>query len=81
MVLTVTGVFLMFFYRPTATQAWADIQTLETAVYFGSFVRNMHRWAAHLNGSFCVLTYGSCFLSWSVQSALENLTGLSELFF
>jgi len=48
MVLTVTGVFLMFFYRPTAEQAWADIQTLETAVYFGSFVRNMHRWAAHL---------------------------------
>lgn len=48
MVLTVTGVFLMFFYRPTAEQAWADIQSLETAVYFGSFVRNMHRWAAHL---------------------------------
>jgi quinol-cytochrome oxidoreductase complex cytochrome b subunit len=46
--LTVTGVFLMFFYRPTATNAYADIQTIETAVAFGSFVRNMHRWAAHL---------------------------------
>jgi quinol-cytochrome oxidoreductase complex cytochrome b subunit len=46
--LTVTGIFLMFFYRPTAAQAWTDIQTLETAVTFGSLVRNMHRWAAHL---------------------------------
>ena len=48
MLLTVTGIFLMFFYRPTATSAWSDIQTLETAVAFGSLVRNMHRWAAHL---------------------------------
>ena len=46
--LTVTGIFLMFFYRPTAAQAWNDIQTLQTAVGFGLIVRNMHRWAAHL---------------------------------
>jgi len=46
--LTVTGIFLMFFYRPTAAQAWADIQALETAVGFGLLVRNMHRWGAHL---------------------------------
>ncbi|HUV11378.1 MAG TPA: cytochrome B6, partial [Acidimicrobiia bacterium] len=46
--LTVTGIFLMFFYRPTAASAWNDIQTLETAVAFGSLVRNMHRWTAHL---------------------------------
>ena len=30
--LTVTGIFLMFFYRPTATQAWDDIRTLQTSV-------------------------------------------------
>ncbi|HEX9548996.1 MAG TPA: cytochrome B6, partial [Acidimicrobiales bacterium] len=46
--LTVTGIFLMFFYRPTAAAAWPTVQTLETAVTFGSLVRNMHRWAAHL---------------------------------
>src|SRR5687767_3751965 len=44
LLLTVTGIFLMFFYRPTTAQAWADIETLETAVTFGSLVRNMHRW-------------------------------------
>src|SRR5918996_1648348 len=46
--LTVTGIFLMFFYRPTAAQAWDDIYTLHTSVTFGLLVRNMHRWAAHL---------------------------------
>ena len=46
--LTVTGIFLMFFYRPTTAMAWSDIQTLQTAVGFGLLVRNMHRWAAHL---------------------------------
>jgi quinol-cytochrome oxidoreductase complex cytochrome b subunit len=44
----VTGIFLMFFYRPTAAQAWDDIYTLQTSVTFGLLVRNMHRWAAHL---------------------------------
>ena len=38
----------MFFYRPTAAQAWDDIYTLETSVTFGLLVRNMHRWGAHL---------------------------------
>ena len=30
--LTVTGIFLMFFYRPTVTEAYANVQNLETAV-------------------------------------------------
>lgn len=29
--LTVTGIFLMFFYRPDAASAWDDISTLETS--------------------------------------------------
>ena len=46
--LTITGIFLMFYYAPTAEAAYADIQELSTAVAFGSLVRNMHRWGAHL---------------------------------
>jgi len=46
--LTVTGIFLMFFYRPTTTQAWNSIYQLKTSVTFGLLVRNMHRWSAHL---------------------------------
>ena len=47
-VLTITGVFLMFYYHPTKVQAYRDIMYLENDVPFGGLLRNMHRWAAHL---------------------------------
>ena len=40
--LTVTGIFLMFFYRPTATNAWEDIQSLQTSVTFGLKIGRAH---------------------------------------
>lgn len=46
--LTITGIFLMFYFSPTAERAYADVQALSTNVAFGSLVRNMHRWGAHL---------------------------------
>jgi quinol-cytochrome oxidoreductase complex cytochrome b subunit len=46
--LTITGIFLMFYYRPTSPAAFQDIQALSTDVAFGQLVRNMHRWGAHL---------------------------------
>jgi quinol-cytochrome oxidoreductase complex cytochrome b subunit len=46
--LTITGIFLMFYYTPTAELAYRDIEALSTQVAFGSLVRNMHRWGAHL---------------------------------
>jgi quinol-cytochrome oxidoreductase complex cytochrome b subunit len=46
--LTITGIFLMFYYAPTAENAYQDIQELSTSVAFGSLIRNMHRWGAHL---------------------------------
>src|SRR5438445_2351135 len=47
-VLTFTGVLLMFYYHPTKIQAFRDILYLEHDVPFGKLLRNMHRWAAHL---------------------------------
>jgi quinol-cytochrome oxidoreductase complex cytochrome b subunit len=50
--LTITGIFLMFFYRPTAGAgqelAYLDMQNLRSTVTFGDLMRNTHRWAAHL---------------------------------
>ena len=50
--LTVTGIFLMFFYRPSAGAgqelAYADMQRITAGVQFGDLVRNMHRWGGHL---------------------------------
>ena len=48
LVLTVTGLYLMFFYVPSVSRAYQDILSIENSVAFGSLVRNMHRWAAHL---------------------------------
>src|SRR5215216_7788679 len=47
-VLTFTGILLMFYYHPTKVQAFRDILYLEHDVPFGKLLRNMHRWSAHL---------------------------------
>ena len=47
LVTVVTGVVLMFYYRPTGEYAYADIKYLDFDVPFGMITRNMHRWAAH----------------------------------
>lgn len=47
-ILFVSGMYLMFFYHPAIPQAYFDMHTLATSVAFGQFVRNIHRWSAHL---------------------------------
>ena len=47
-VLTFTGVLLMFYYHPSKLVAFRDILYLEHDVPFGKLLRNMHRWGAHL---------------------------------
>lgn len=46
--LTLTGVYLMFFYTPAVGSAYGDMQTIRTGVGFGQLIRNVHRWSAHL---------------------------------
>ena len=46
--LTITGIFLMFFYRPATTVVYNDMVAIHTTVAFGQLVRNLHRWGAHL---------------------------------
>src|SRR5687767_14131838 len=47
LLLTVTGVLLMFYYRPATAVAYQDMKDLETVVTFGLLLRNLHRYAAH----------------------------------
>jgi quinol-cytochrome oxidoreductase complex cytochrome b subunit len=47
MLLTLTGVLLMIYYVPTTREAYGSMQDIQYAVAFGSFVRALHRWAAH----------------------------------
>jgi quinol-cytochrome oxidoreductase complex cytochrome b subunit len=43
---TVTGVLLMFYYRPTLEHAYNDILSLRDVVTLG-ILRELHRWGAH----------------------------------
>src|SRR5215475_7302308 len=43
---TVTGVLLMFYYRPTLEWAYNDIQALRDVTSLG-ILRELHRWGAH----------------------------------
>ncbi len=47
-ILFVSGMYLMFFYHPAVPDAYFDMHRLATSVTFGQFVRNVHRWSAHL---------------------------------
>ena len=47
LVLTVTGILLMFYYRPTSQHAYGDIIDLGSQVPLG-IMREIHRWGAHL---------------------------------
>src|SRR5438445_13036357 len=46
--LTITGIFLMFFYRPSTEVVYNDMVSIHTTVAFGQLVRNLHRGGAHL---------------------------------
>lgn len=47
-ILTVTGVLLMYYYHPDKGNAYRDIKMLTADVPFGALMRNLHRWTAHL---------------------------------
>jgi len=43
-----TGILLLLYYRPTATDAFESVQYIMTQVQFGWLVRSIHSWAANL---------------------------------
>ncbi len=46
LILTISGILLMFYYRPTIEYAYTDIIDLTEQVPFG-IMREIHRWGAH----------------------------------
>jgi len=45
-ILSITGVLLMFYYVPSTKDAYARMLDLRSSVDFGFLLRNMHKWAA-----------------------------------
>jgi len=46
LILTITGILLMFHYTPSIERAYFDMQAL-ALIFNGKILRNLHRWAAH----------------------------------
>jgi len=47
LILTVTGVLLMFYYKPSVATAYDSIKDIQYVVPTGMIMRNAHRWSAH----------------------------------
>ena len=48
MIQVVTGILLLLYYRPSASEAFESIQFIMTEVEFGWLVRSVHSWSANL---------------------------------
>ena len=71
LILTITGVLLMFYYRPTVELAYQDMKDLQFAVSFGTFLRNSHRWSAHAMVVVVILHMIRVFLTGSYKKPRE----------
>lgn len=47
LLLTVSGLLILLYYQPSATQAYESIIFLEESVYGGKYLRSLHRLASH----------------------------------
>jgi quinol-cytochrome oxidoreductase complex cytochrome b subunit len=70
-ILTVTGILLMFYYVPSTTQAYDRMLDLRSSVAFGIILRNMHRWAAHAMVAVVFLHMCRVFLTGSYKPPRE----------
>ena len=62
LILTVSGLFLMFYYRPAVPHAYNDMKDFAYVVSSGMFLRNVHRWTAHAMVALVIFHMGWVFL-------------------
>jgi quinol-cytochrome oxidoreductase complex cytochrome b subunit len=70
LVLTLTGVLLMFYYRPTVEGAYVDMLDIRSTVPFG-ITRELHRWSAHAMVIMVMLHMFRVFLTGSYKPPRE----------
>lgn len=44
----ITGILLLFYYKPTAAEAFESVRFITTRVEFGWLIRSVHSWSANL---------------------------------
>jgi cytochrome b-561 len=70
-ILVITGILLTFYYVPDVSRAYESMKDLRFAVPFGVFLRNVHRWSAHLMVLVVILHMARVFYSGSYRPPRE----------
>jgi cytochrome b6 len=73
-----TGILLLLYYRPSATEAYESVQFIVTQVQFGWLIRNVHSWSANLLIGLAFAHFFSVFLLKSYRQPRE-LTWISGI--
>lgn len=71
LILTVSGILLMFYYNPSTELAYKSMKDLEYVVSFGIVLRNVHRWSAHAMVAFAFLHMCRVFYTGSYKAPRE----------
>src|SRR4249919_2856413 len=77
-----TGILLLLYYRPSASEAYESVQFIVTQVEFGWLIRNVHSWSANLLIALAFAHFFSVFFlkSYRKPRELTWLTGIFLLF-
>ena len=77
-----TGILLLLYYRPSATEAYESVQFIVTRVPFGWLIRNIHSWSANLLIAAAFAHFFSVFLlkSYRKPRELTRVSGILLLF-
>ncbi len=81
LVAAVTGILLMIYYTPSTELAYNSVKDIHYVVPTGRFIRNLHRWSAHLMVITVILHAVRVFLTASYKKPREFnwLVGLALL--
>ena len=77
-----TGILLLLYYRPSASEAYESVQFIVTRVQFGWLIRNLHSWSANLLVALAFAHFFSVFFlkSYRKPRELTWVTGILLLF-
>jgi quinol-cytochrome oxidoreductase complex cytochrome b subunit len=70
LLLTVSGLPLLFLYVPSIERAYSSIKDIEFAVTFGSWIRSVHRFSAHLMVAAVFLHLARVFLTGAYKNGV-----------
>jgi quinol-cytochrome oxidoreductase complex cytochrome b subunit len=70
-VLAVTGVMLMLYYKPSTVLAYDSIKDIHFVVPTGRLIRNLHRWGAHLMVITVIVHMARVFFTSSYKSSRQ----------